>query len=305
MKKISIIILLALAVTAGCGHTDLTFVAISDLHIGKTSGTTAANYTMVDYLNNLPGKTYPSSVGGKVGSIRGVVIPGDLTESPWEPNWKILNEIYSPTGNGKVKFPVYEGLGNHDISSGTTYPHNQIRARTKERPNIVMTDPTGLHYSWDWGNVHLVQLNLYVGETGLIHKYDDPMRSYSFLKEDLAKNVGKSGRPVIVMNHYAWPEPGKGSIADSKKAAALLKQYNCIAIIHGHKHALKHYTYEGLDVFNDGSVAYGGGMLVFHITDGKMVVVSRKNDAWGSIFFKKDIKMGTPRETLVYKGGHR
>jgi len=138
-------------------------------------------------------------------------------------------------------------------------------------------------------------VNLYVGETGLLHKYDDPMRSYSFLKEDLAKNVGNSGRPVIVINHYGWPEPGKGSIADSEKAAELLKQYNCIAIIHGHSHALEHYTYKGLDVFNDGSVAYGRSMLVFHITDGQMVVVSRQNDAWGSVVFKKGIKAGFPK----------
>ncbi len=292
MKTIRILILLALVIIAGCSGSDVTFVAISDLHIGKTSECTAANYSMVSFLNDLPGKTYPASVGGTVDSIDGVVISGDLTESPWEPNWKILNEIYSPTGNGKVKFPVYEGLGNHDISNGTTYPHNQIRARTKERPNIVMTDAAGLHYSWDWGNVHFVQVNLYVGEAGLLHKYDDPMGSYSFLKEDLARNVGDSGRPVIVINHYGWPEPGKGSVADSEKAAELLKQYNCIAIIHGHRHGLKHYTYEGLDVFNDGSVAHGKGMLVFRITDGQMVVLSRQNDAWGSLIFKKDIKAG-------------
>jgi hypothetical protein len=31
------------------------------------------------------------------------------------------------------------------------------------RPRLRSTSSNGLHYSWDWGQLHLVQLNLYPG----------------------------------------------------------------------------------------------------------------------------------------------
>src|SRR5689334_15258988 len=64
--------------------TDITFFAVSDTHYGQSSATKDANRkAVVDILNTLPGKAYPTTVGGgPVGVPRAVLIPGDLIDRP-------------------------------------------------------------------------------------------------------------------------------------------------------------------------------------------------------------------------------
>jgi hypothetical protein len=92
--------------------------------------------------------------------------------------------------------------------------------------------PPGL-YSWDWNDIHFVSLGVmgaderssqdidishqdrcqlnfdstkftYCGDTDFAGP--DPGKALDFLKDDLAENVGTSGRPVIVMQHYGFDD---------------------------------------------------------------------------------------------------
>ena len=59
-----------------------------------------------------------------------------------------------------------------------------------------------------------------------------------FLREDLAKHVGTSGRPVIVFQHFAWV----GGMADwwqleaKERFYEVVKPYRVACLINGHSH---------------------------------------------------------------------
>jgi hypothetical protein len=69
--------------------------------------------------------------------------------------------------------PVPAGFGNHDGGNTTAGPEEcnlvrrQLRLRNLLRlPEPVSLSSNALHYSWDWGPLHLVHLNLYPGGWG-------------------------------------------------------------------------------------------------------------------------------------------
>ena len=62
---------------AMAGTADVTFFAASDTHYG-VGPNDAPKTAMVKIMNALPGTDYPQSVGGSVGTPRGVVLMGDL-----------------------------------------------------------------------------------------------------------------------------------------------------------------------------------------------------------------------------------
>lgn len=67
--------------------------------------------------------------------------------------------------------------------------------------------------SWDWGPVHFVALNLYPGDyyhqaAEWMHgSWKEPEGAFSFLQDDLRRNVGASQRPVVLYHHYGM-DPG-------------------------------------------------------------------------------------------------
>lgn len=95
---------------------------------------------------------------------------------------------------------------------------------------------TGFHYSWDWHDVHFVQLNLFVGDSASdANGGYDPYKSLTFLKNDLKTYVGSSGRPVILVHHFP---PGTEGTTWNVNYWNAIKQYNVIAIIVGHEHLM-------------------------------------------------------------------
>ena len=128
-------------------------------------------------------------------------------------------------------FPLYAGLGNHDISAGVsimpkqTYGHIQFLYRGysaggKTVPPVIRVtsidaastppDPRNnnekgdyeygsLKYSWDWDDLHLVQLheNLTGQQT---RTTSTPALALEWLKKDL-KDHARDGRPVILFQH--------------------------------------------------------------------------------------------------------
>lgn len=282
----------SLAAPASVGEKsvrDLTFFVVSDTHYGLSPKGDEEIPKLVDKMNKLPGSDFPAAVGGgTVGVPVGVLHIGDETNNGKKQEWDMYVRDYGLTGkDGKLAYPVYEAFGNHD----SDLVRKGVRERNKSRVGIKSISDNGLHYSWDWNNVHFVCLGVSPGTTK--HPYD-PERSLEFLQTDLEKNVGKSGRPVMLMHHFGFD---KGHSLnwwkDEERTAYLgtIKDYNVIGIIHGHGHTAEIYKWSGIDVYHpphfrqdkpkeNGPVTHG--FFVFRITADELIVAERKwDDTWG------------------------
>lgn len=194
-----------------------------------------------------------------------------------------------------LKIPVYEGLGEIDYREKQVYFKQRDRfalqlpiverlnERNRKRPGVVNTSPGG-HYSWDWEDVHFVQLNVKASNRWQYHpdephEKDSTQGALSFLESDLARCVGASCRPVILIQHYGlcddleddplWTQAERDALFD------VIKPYTILAIVHGHDPGQGAYTWRGIDVFNVTSqpngrlepASAGGYFTVFHLTD--------------------------------------
>ncbi|VUX54839.1 protein of unknown function [uncultured Woeseiaceae bacterium] len=199
----------------------------------------------------------------RAGPYQGVVIAGDLTQNTrrdelfaYGLGLSYGGSLTGPESDIDYTSIYYDGLGNHDLAegvccngvlrSGYCVCPDEIRAVVnRDRENVMPDDKSEPHYSWNWGDVHLVQLNLYPGATQTGNH--DPMNSLEFLRNDLVKHRGprssRQGLPVILIHHYCldpavelctspdwWNEAEKIAYYD------LIDDYNVIAIITGHWH---------------------------------------------------------------------
>jgi dienelactone hydrolase len=211
-----------------------------------------ANSRFLSLVKSFPGTAIPEKFGGGTVSrkILGMLVTGDLIDSADKNGgfypamqrfeWQRFKEDYGLNGkDGGLPFPVYELHGNHDGPQGDTFIVDDIIERNKSRPQVVHISGNGLHYSWDWGPLHLVNLGMFVGageERRKNHHYA-PRGSLDFLRDDLKKHVGDSGRPVILSFHlhpngsdYDWPSEDLASLWE------IVSSHNVIALLHGHTH---------------------------------------------------------------------
>ncbi len=74
-----------------------------------------------------------------------------------------------------------------------------------------------------------------------------PGHSLEFLEEDLARRVGASGRPVVLLQHYGWDAWGLGWWSDREREAlrAAVKGYHVIAAFYGHSHVMMRVDLDG------------------------------------------------------------
>jgi cytolysin (calcineurin-like family phosphatase) len=274
---------------------EVTFFVGSDCHYGLGNNA-ALNRGVIDRMNWLPGTPMPPQAGGgTVGTPRGVVLNGDLLDKGFDKTapaaWAEFVADYGLTGtDGRLAFPVYEGFGNHDGMTGKSVTRAGVRERNKTRPGLTAVSPNGFHYSWDWGDVHLVQLNLFPGTDSadciVGPPNHHPEDALGFFKQDLAEHVGDSGKTVVVFHHYCYA----GGMADwwteaaKDRAAAVMKPYR-VAAIHGHSHGAYFYNWKGMQVVSDGSTArpdgQTGDFLVVRVTPAELHVAQRKADGWG------------------------
>ena len=240
---------------------DVTFISTSDSHYREPDNRLGhhndLNRASIEEMNRISALAWPDNLGGgAIARPRGVVVLGDLIDDGdrgtkgrkiSEEQYKLFAADFGLDGtDGLLKFPVFEGWGNHDgppegkekfgfSSQAKIRKRNQFR---KQKGLISNVSDNGLHYSWDWDGVHFVQLNLYPADrqgVGVHYSpvWHDPQGSLTFLKMDLAQKVGASGHPVVLMSHCGfdtdWWTP-----VDWKELYDAASNYNIVLYLYGH-----------------------------------------------------------------------
>ena len=261
----------------------VTFFATSDSHYEAVQNVdrNERNLATIERMNALPGTPWPAELGGgKIGRPGGVCVLGDLIDDgdkagETEIEWRHFEEQFGLDGtDGRLHYPTFEGWGNHDGPPAAFIKHGfslqaQLKRRNQTRREkgwLSNVSENGLHYSWDWGGVHLVQMNLYPADrqhpkVRYSLPWHDPQGALAFLKDDLRDKVGRSGRPVIVMAHCGFDTDWW--VADDWKAFyQAVKGFNLITYVHGHSGTgIKKWKPEGeelaLDIVNTGQTEKG------------------------------------------------
>ena len=266
---------------------------------------------MAKDMVSLPGTAYPDTTL-KVAKPEWVAFTGDISDHARKEEWDRFTSIFGLNGEGYFPFLVYEGFGNHDGPTSTnpeSYIRNGVKERNLKRKGIENISDNGLHYSWNREGIHFVNLNSYPGnkwdpECGWCHYFHDGFReaafSLDFLKKDLKESVGDSGKPVILFFHYGltgwsneWWTP-----AEQESFYNAIKDYNVIAIFHGHEHVVNHYEWKNIAVWCVGSThksAKTGEYLVVHITNNQLFVAVRKRSEWDKVF-KEPLHLNEEKE---------
>jgi len=263
---------------------EVTFFLAADTHYkgGDADPVNIALGERVLKMNALPGVELPGA-RGPVGTPRGVIHAGDVLDGyeGLENEWRHFETHFGLDGSdGWLNFPVYEGYGNHDTHFPLASIAGLISARNEHRPGVThvsapYTYPQdggryagssvdGVHYAWKWGPVHFVQTNMRVGDG--TDRFA-AAGSLSFLRDYLENVVGDTGAAVVIIHHLniimqetEWPEADRLAYYD------LIKDYNIVAILHGHQHGpLAATSWNGIRVFKTPALV-AGGVTVFKIT---------------------------------------
>lgn len=253
------------------------FFLIGDTHFCADEIETSAmkassvdvNGRLIDWLNKLPGGEIPDAAGGgRVREPHGVIHAGDLidngdkgpTKYPMaETEWEaFVGEWGLNGGDGRLRWPVREIHGNHDSPHGDGPVISEIKARNQRRRGLANVSPNGLHYSWDWAGIHFVALGIVAGDAPEVtrkRRYA-PLYSLPFLRDDLATQVGASGRPVIIVHHvdvarYSTPVPDEVVLkhewdyGDVHAFHEMLKPYRVAGTLYGHTHVRNIFRWDG------------------------------------------------------------
>ena len=311
---------------------DVTFIFTNDVHAcrmasGLSLGCAAQGKTddnllrHIDAINKITESAWPADIGGmptgleragqKIDTPLGVVVGGDLTDDgggqvtlPSEGTQllQFSHRYQQGVGPDRVHFPVYLGLGNHDLDQDGPPQHGDWYRRElrdfveiNHRPGVFFKPPVPASnydvdsdsYSWDWGGLHLVQLHRFGGDTR-----KSAVSGLAWLKNDLAANAS-DGKPVILFQHYGWDgfsterwdsaaktfdDEGEGddhwwSEAERQALLDILAGYNVIGLFHGHQHDVAMiYQHAELDLFKP-KAAYIGGFAVVRVTENRLEVV--------------------------------
>lgn len=305
MKTQPLIAILAAALSCSLSGRDITFISTSDSHyrhpdhkLGHHNHLTRAS---VEEINRIHTLEWPTGLGGgTIARPRGVVMPGDLIDDGdhalGERNltaeqFRLFEADFGLDGSdGLLVYPVFEGFGNHDGPPEGAEKHGfsvqrEIKRRNRVRLSkglISNLSENGLHYSWDWDDVHFVQLNIYPADQqreGVPYSpvWHAPQGALAFLKQDLAAKVGDSGRPVVLAAHCGF-DTNWWTEADWKELHRAVEPYRVILYLFGHTGTgtgawAPDASSRKLPWINDGQT--NKGFFVIRITDDRLVAAYR------------------------------
>ena len=277
---------------------------------------------LVKVLNRLPGYDIPDEAGGgKVLTPSGVIHAGDCIDTGdkadtrmQETEWAAFAEAFGLDGkDGKLRYPVYEVHGNHDSPRGDGLAVRKIIERNKKRPGISNVSNNGVHYSWDWGNIHFINLGLIVGQVASEtrkRRYGH-LNSLEFLISDLKIKVGNSGRPVVITHHvdvlrYSQKLPVadekamtmEWDPADVKGFFDALHGYNIAAILYGHTHGRNIFRWNGSSQMAE------KGIPVFNVTKCSHYLSRTQGFFYFEIGPKGNLKLREYLTDDVWETGH-
>ncbi len=272
---------------------DLTIFALSDTHYG--AGTSLEGYPKVHWINMLPGSKYPKVAGGgKVQKPRGVIMAGDLIDNgavdgKYQVEWAKWESDFGVDGEGVCNFPVFECVGNHDVNMNR-FVYDQVKERNKKRLELGYIDhvsENGYHYAWDWDGVRFINVNLFPGnvwhgEADSYGRGHDPYFSRDFLVKDLEQNVGDSGKPVIIVQHFRPIDENWWTHAAADTYHRVLQDYNVVLIMNGHQGSSLNESWRGINW-----VSSNGILEVFRVTEDKLSgLICKSENEWGGYMEK-------------------
>jgi len=238
---------------------NVTFISTSDCHYKafEAANWNRANRETIAEMNRISSLTWPAKLGGgAIQKPRGVLVLGDCIDDGDKvrngkdytaAQYKAFTADFGLDGtDGLVKYPVYEGWGNHDgPPAGAGKSSVSFQAELKKRNAIRKArgwlaglSDNGLHYSWDWDDIHFVQLNIYPADSQnpkvrYNPNWHNPQGALSFLKKDLKRCVGTSGRPVVLTSHCGF-DTNWWHADDWKAVYEAVKPYNVVLYLYGH-----------------------------------------------------------------------
>lgn len=190
----------------------------------------------------------------KYGQGEFMISPGDV-EPPWATR-ELIDQVF-----GK-DYPWYPGVGNHDLEDEKYIEYlRDLNRNGNKLPNIVNLGPNGSQettYSFDYGNAHFVNLNLYYdGKTDHGTDGDVVPELLDWLEKDLAQNKKKF---VFVYGHDAivsMPDMDNGAVRhqgnsldlypeNNFKFQKLLRKHDVTAYLCGHSHCTSFSKINGL-----------------------------------------------------------
>lgn len=202
-------------------------------------------------------KTNFSCADKKIEAFSAVALVGDITDRAVPSALELLKKRYEQgTDTKQIHFPVYVGLGNHDLDPQHVEKHHdqykqQMLDYVAERhcginaPVPVLNfDKASKNYSWNMKGVHFLQTHTFAGDT------TDNVNSIEWLKEDLAL-YANDNKPVVILQHYSFDEFGLKWWSDQQRDELynVLKNYNVIALFTGHSHYADIQKWHDIDVF--------------------------------------------------------
>jgi len=230
---------------------------------------------------------------GIVKKPRGIIMAADLIndgamEGKAPKQWANYAADFGVDGEGRCNFPVFEGFGNHDVSE-KRFIENKIKNRNQKRMELGYIDhlsENGYHYSWDWEGILFVNVNIFPGnqwhgEADAYGRAHDPLHARDFMAEDLKDNVGNTGRPVVIVQHFRPIDYNWWTKAAADKAYRVLQDYNVVLIMCGHQGGGMNNTWRGIDWASS-----NGRLQVFHITKDTLTGLVRKEAEWSEIWQK-------------------
>ncbi len=324
---------------------DVTFLVINDVHACRfgdglspncqDEGKTDQNLLRhILALNNIHHQNWPTEIAGKptgfglagqpIAKPQGIIVCGDVTDdgggqmAEFAEGSQLLqfsHRYQEGPGADHVHFPVYVGLGNHDLDQDGHPPQvdwyrDELRdyVQMNHKPSVFFKplvpvdnyDEASDNYSWNWGGLHLIQAQRYGGDST-----KGTASSLEWMKRDLA-TYAADGRPVVIFQHYGWDkfslerwDPEKSTFtlegsgaphwwgeSERQELIATLSGYNVIGIFHGHEHDTPMaYNVGGIDVFK-ARAAFMGGFCLVRVTNGEMdVAIGDASDDKGGVTF--------------------
>lgn len=150
-------------------------------------------------------------------NISGIIIAGDLTANtrPYDEYDQYTMTLGNIPGKSSPNVDAldytYDGVGNHDLYKPTFWQKQAcFWASFSSHKNCVCSDDikkelksrvretkpflrSGIHYTWKWGGITFVHLNLFPGNSNGFDGYS-PENSLDFLKSVLATLDAKNDR---------------------------------------------------------------------------------------------------------------